>query len=152
MHVTVDGYNGDPQKLADEHLVRAFLDTCPDEIGMTKIGPPHVCRYAGSKPEDWGVSGFVLIAESHISVHTFPNHGYAWVDIFSCKAFDTANAVESVRQTFATEHCDVHVLPRGLEYPKAVASAAAQSTVERYRVAGSLQSVGSKAAHPLLPS
>lgn len=152
MHVTVDGYNGDPQKLADEHLVRAFLDSCPEQIGMTKIAPPHICRYVGTKPEDWGVSGFVLIAESHISVHTFPEHGYVWVDIFSCKTFDAAKAVENAKRTFAIEHCAVHVLPRGLEYPKAVASAAAQSTVERHRVAGSLHSVGSAAAQPLLPS
>jgi S-adenosylmethionine/arginine decarboxylase-like enzyme len=85
MHVTIDGYGGDPQKLADENLVSAFLDSCPDKIGMTKIAPPHVCSYVGAKPQDWGLTGFVLIAESHISVHTFPEHKYGWIDIFSCK-------------------------------------------------------------------
>jgi S-adenosylmethionine decarboxylase len=152
MHVTIDGYGGDLQKLADEDLVRAFLDTCPTEIGMTKIAPPHVCRYVGSKPRDWGISGFVLIAESHISVHTFPEHGYLWVDIFSCKSFDAAQAIEDVRERFLLSEWQVHMLPRGLEYPDTVTAAAPHSTCERYRVAGSLQPAGSKATHPLLHS
>ncbi len=32
----------------------------------------------------WGVSGVVVIAESHVTIHTWPEHGYAAVDIFSC--------------------------------------------------------------------
>ncbi len=152
MHVTIDGYGGDPQKLVDEDLVCAFLDACPTEIGMTKIAPPHVCQYVGSKPEDWGISGFVLIAESHIAVHTFPEHGYLWVDIFSCKSFDAAQAVEDVRERFLLSEWQVHVLPRGLEYPDTVAAAAPHAIDERDRVAGSPQFAGSNAAHPLLPS
>jgi S-adenosylmethionine decarboxylase len=152
MHVTIDGYGGDPQKLADEDLVRAFLDSCPTEIGMTKIAPPHVCRYVGSKPEDWGISGFVLIAESHISVHTFPDHGYVWVDIFSCKGFDATQAVERIKERFLLDKWQVHVLPRGLEFPDSVAAAAPEAMSERHRVADSRQPVGRTAAHPLLPS
>jgi S-adenosylmethionine decarboxylase len=152
MHVTIDGYGGDPQKLADENLVRAFLDSCPAEIGMTKIAPPHVCRYVGSKPEDWGISGFVLIAESHISVHTFPDRGYIWVDIFSCKGFDATQAIENIKERFLLNKWQVHVLQRGLEYPDTVTAAASQAMSERHWVADSLQPIGSTAAHPLLPS
>jgi S-adenosylmethionine decarboxylase len=32
----------------------------------------------------WGVSGVVVIAESHLTIHTWPEHGYAAVDVFSC--------------------------------------------------------------------
>lgn len=152
MHVTIDGYGGDPQKLADEHLVSAFLDSCPDKIGMTKIAPPSICSYVGAKPQDWGISGFVLIAESHISVHTFPEHKYVWIDIFSCKGFDAGPAVEDIRERFALTEWQVHVLPRGLEFPDTVAAAAREATVERHRVADSLEVVGSGAAHHLLPS
>jgi len=152
MHVTIDGYGGDPQKLADENLVRAFLDLCPSAIGMTKIAPPHVCRYSGAKPEDWGISGFVLIAESHISAHTFPEHGYLWVDVFSCKTFDAEAAIDDIRERFQLREWQVHTLPRGLEFPHSVTAAAPLATTERYGVAGSLQTAGSKATHPLLPS
>ena len=63
MHLAVDGYGGDPEKLKDVDLVHQFLDEYPDAIGMTKIVPPQVYTYQGQKPGDWGVSGFVLIAE-----------------------------------------------------------------------------------------
>jgi S-adenosylmethionine decarboxylase len=152
MHVTIDGYGGDPQKLADENQVRAFLDLCPSAIGMTKIAPPYVCRYTGAKPEDWGISGFVLIAESHISAHTFPEHGYLWVDVFSCRTFDADAAIDDIRERFQLREWQVHTLPRGLEFPHSVTAAAPLATSERYRVAHSLQAAGSKATHPLLHS
>jgi S-adenosylmethionine decarboxylase len=84
MHLTIDGFGGDRERLSSEALVRSLLDRYPGEISMTKISEPHVMRYVGEKADDWGVSGFVLIAESHIAIHTFPDRGYVWVDIFSC--------------------------------------------------------------------
>jgi len=124
MHLTIDGYGGDPGRLADENLVRALLDECPTEIGMTKIAPPYVCPYYPStegQPADWGISGFVLIAESHLSIHTFPARGLVWADIFSCKSFDAERVVERVRQTFALSDTRLHLLERGLEYAEQVA-------------------------------
>ena len=135
MHVTIDGYGGDPQKLADENLVRAFLDLCPSAIGMTKIAPPYVCRYSGAKPEDWGISGFVLIAESHIAIHTFPEHQQVWVDIFSCKGFDEIPAIDRIVDAFGLASTRVHKLERGLEYPHDVDASIPLNRGERLAVA-----------------
>jgi S-adenosylmethionine decarboxylase len=121
MHLTIDGYGGDPGRLADENLVRALLDECPTEIGMTKIAPPYVCRYYASQPADWGISGFVLIAESHLSIHTFPARGLVWADIFSCKGFDAERLVERMQSAFALSDTRLHLLERGLEYAEEVA-------------------------------
>ena len=135
MHVAIDGFGGDRQKLSDENLVRALLDRYPEEIGMTKIAPPHVQRYVGKKPEDWGLSGFVLIAESHISIHTFPQHGYVWVDIFSCKGFDARRPIDDIQEQFLLTEVRTQVLSRGLEFPHAVAAAAPYAARERREVA-----------------
>jgi S-adenosylmethionine decarboxylase len=100
------------------------LDQCPDEIGMTKIAPPFVCPYYPSpegQPADWGISGFVLIAESHLSIHTFPARGLVWADIFSCKGFDAERVVERVKSTFGLGDTRLHLLERGLEYAEQVA-------------------------------
>lgn len=131
MHVTLDGYGGDPQRLADEALVRDVLDRCPDHIQMTKITPPYVCRYVGPKPEDWGISGFVIIAESHISIHTFPERRSVWIDIFSCKGFDAEAAIAYMREQFRLERVDVHMLERGFEYPHVLAAAVPYVEQER---------------------
>ncbi len=122
MHVIVDGFGGDPEQLADENVVRAILDLYPGEMGMTKIAPPTVVRYKGSKPEDWGVSGYVMIAESHISLHTFPERRLIWADIFSCKEFDAAPVVDDMRRRFGLREMQVNILQRGLGTPEAAAA------------------------------
>jgi len=143
MHLTIDGFGGNPEKLASEELVRGLLDRYPERIGMTKIASPHVQKYVGSKPEDWGVSGFVLIAESHIAVHTFPERGYVWVDVFSCKGFDAEEALRGVREAFELREARTHILERGLEYPHLVSEAMPVAERERQEV---LAVVGGTAA------
>ena len=116
MHLIVDGFGCDYHQLADPEHVRRFLDTYPDAISMTKVAPPAVHTYHGPKPEDWGVSGFVIIAESHISVHTFPDRGHVNVDVFSCIDFDPQRALEEVRQVFTMAEVRSWTLDRGLEH------------------------------------
>lgn len=138
MHVTIDGFGGNPAQLANEPLVRELLDRYPGEIGMTKISEPHVFEYHGDKPGDWGVSGFVLIAESHIAIHTFPDRGYVWVDIFSCKAFEADGAIDRIVEEFRLSEAKVRTLARGLEYPHSVAEAEPIAVSERLVVAGAV--------------
>ena len=93
MHLIVDGYTTNKDILQDEVFFRQMLDYLPSSIGMTKISEPFIFRYIGEKPEDWGVSGFVFIAESHISFHTFVERSFINIDIFSCRDFDTEKAI-----------------------------------------------------------
>ncbi len=116
MHLIIDGYNGNAQKMQDVDFIQQLLDVYPSQIGMTKISPPKVSKYIGSKPEDWGVSGFVLIAESHISIHTFPERSYINIDIFSCKEFDAERAIKDFQQKFGLTEVRSYILNRGLEY------------------------------------
>lgn len=134
MHITIDGFGGDPHQLGSEELVRKLLDRYPDDIGMTKITDPHVFEYHGDKPEDWGVSGFVIIAESHIAVHTFPTHGQVWVDIFSCKGFDAVPAIDMIVEAFSLQDTRINKLERGLEYPHNVAASIPLNRAERREV------------------
>ena len=88
MHLLIDGFGGNLEMLKDEAAVYRFLDDFPTRIEMNKISSPLVTTYNGPVAEDWGVSGFVMIAESHISIHTFPERAYVNIDVFSCKDFD----------------------------------------------------------------
>jgi len=116
MHLIIDGYSGNAQKMQDVDFIYQLLDAYPSQIGMTKISPPQVSKYIGSKPEDWGVSGFVLIAESHISIHTFPDRSYINIDIFSCKEFDAEQTIRDLQQQFGLAEIRSYILSRGLEY------------------------------------
>ena len=116
MHLVLEGRGGDWHKLQDLPALYELLDTLPGRINMTKIMPPIVTRYVGVTPEDWGISGFVMIAESHISVHTFPERGEVSIDVFSCKEFDPAHACRLLSEAFGLEEVETCVLRRGLEY------------------------------------
>ena len=138
MHLTIDGFGGDRELLSNESLVRSLLDRYPGDINMTKIAPPFVYRYVGEKPDDWGISGFVIIAESHIAVHTFPERGYVWVDIFSCKEFEAEGAIDVITAEFGLTHVRETILERGLEYPHSIEEARPVAARERIAVAGGL--------------
>src|SRR5512145_116677 len=133
-HLMLDGYGCEQTKLADLEHIYKVLDEFPVEIGMTKIMPPYVFKYSGLKPEDWGLSGFVLIAESHVSIHTFPEKNYASVDVFSAKPFDTEFAVEYFKSTFGMARVECKVFDRGTEFPKDLSSATGAVRAQRRRV------------------
>lgn len=97
MHLIVDGYSSDIRFLKDEKLIYGILDQYPAEIDLLKIAPPSVRTYVGSKPENWGVSGVVLIAESHIGIHTWVERGFVNIDVFSCKTFDALRIVRDLK-------------------------------------------------------
>jgi len=73
-HLTIDGYGGSFEKLNDKELVLKCLNELPEKIGMKKFAEPSVYRALPNGKEDpGGWSGFVVIQESHISIHTFFN-------------------------------------------------------------------------------
>ena len=116
MHLAIDGYGGDESKMWDEEFVRRFLADYPSSLDMNVIHGPSVLSYHAPDPRDSGVTGFVIIAESHISVHTFPNRQYVNVDVFSCKSFDDRKALADVKEYFDLREVRTWVMDRGLEH------------------------------------
>ena len=133
-HLILDGYGCDRQQLEDISLIYDFLSEYPAQIKMTKIMPPYVFRYDAEDPKDWGISGFVLIAESHISIHTFPQKNYLSLDIFSCKEFDSEQAISHVNTLFGIQKSEVKLLNRGMEFPKNLRRSARIVQEERSRL------------------
>ena len=122
--LVLDLHGCNPKKLKDEVFIRRLLNELPDHISMTKIHDPHVIYYPGGGEESFdkgGVSGFVLIAESHIAIHTFVDQAFAFVDIFSCKAFDMEKAERYLVEQLEATKTDKKTFPRGREFPKEVA-------------------------------
>lgn len=134
-HLILEAYGCPKDKLGDLKLVSQALDAYPEKLDMTKIMPPYVFTYKGTVPDDWGVSGIVLIAESHISIHTFPDKGFVTLDIFSCREFDVDQAIEYFASVFEPERYDKEVLMRGREFPRSLGRAGSIIEAERKRLA-----------------
>ena len=115
-HLMIDCY-GCPRELLEslEHVYE-FLDKSPMIIGMTKITPPYVFIYNGTVAEEWGVTGVVLIAESHLTVHTYPEQGVVFLDVFSCRPFNTDTLKEHCVGHFKPENFDDVLVYRGREF------------------------------------
>lgn len=59
-----------------------------------------------------GFSGVAILAESHISIHTWPEHAYAALDIFMCGDSEPLKALEVLKEWFQPKHTDVLQLNR----------------------------------------
>jgi S-adenosylmethionine decarboxylase len=62
-----------------------------------------------------GVSGVAVLAESHMSIHTWPERGYAALDVFVCGDCDPYKTLPVLRRAFTPEHIQVAEHKRGLE-------------------------------------
>ena len=117
-HLTIDVKNASQSKLSDINLHFEFLNSLPKLIGMTPITQPYVFPYSGLVPEDKGITGFQVIAESHISIHSFQEKGWCFIDIFSCKNFDVNKAIEYTKYIFGDCDTEISLVKRGIGFPR----------------------------------
>lgn len=77
-HLIIDFYECDCELLNDAQFIDNAMIEAAKSCGATIVSN-HINRF-----NPHGISGVVVIAESHITIHTWPEHGYAAVDVFTC--------------------------------------------------------------------
>lgn len=123
-HLIMDLFDCSKKTLESQAAVREFLESAPEKIGMTKIAGPFVVKFVPKDPKkrrEWGISGMVIIAESHVSVHTYPYKGSAKVDVYSCREFDREKTEKLVAGYFGSKNFSSKLLLRALDEHLAVA-------------------------------
>lgn len=121
-HLIFDAYGCSYDKLEDLEFCKKVLNDCVEICRMTKLTEPMVIKATpntavGGK-DPGGNSGFVIIQESHISMHTFSKRGFLTMDVYSCKEFDPTSVINYLKTAFEAKDTDIIVLDRGLKYPK----------------------------------
>jgi len=99
-HLIVDMYGVEPGLLAAVEFLRGVLVEATEASGLQPILAPVVVPFE-ARPGGVtapGVTGFVLLAESHIALHTYPEYGFAGIDVFTCGAAGEPRAVLRVFQ------------------------------------------------------
>ena len=118
LHLMLDAYGCSPEALNDPELVKKILNDLPDIIGMKKLMDPFVLFAEGNEKRDpGGWSGFVMIQESHISLHTFIKRRFITADVYSCKEFDPNIAINYFLEKFKPTDFEKKVEVRGEHYP-----------------------------------
>jgi len=119
-HLTLDLYGCNPEKISDTKFIYKLLDELPELIGMHKISEPNITDFPGNPNsfDKGGISAFVLITESHISIHTFTADKFASVDIFSCNPFDIDKAARCVMERLEAKKVEKNFIERGKSFVK----------------------------------
>ena len=75
-----------------------FLLEVTKRIEMLPIMGPFVEKFISPDSQESGISGFIVFAESHASIHTYPERRYLALDIFSCKHFEIDNVIGLLKE------------------------------------------------------
>jgi S-adenosylmethionine decarboxylase len=108
-HLLVEVWGG--KKLDDAKLVKqALLDA------VVACGANLLNLYVHDFGEGSGVTGVAVLSESHISIHTWPETGYAALDVYTCGSCDPKNCLPVFQEAFSPETISVDEKRRGAEY------------------------------------
>lgn len=107
-HVISELWGCDFQKLNDiDGIERTFVQAA------LKSGA-EVREVAFHKFAPQGVSGVVIISESHLTIHSFPEHGYASIDVYTCGNLDPNVAADYIAEALGAQTRENFELPRGM--------------------------------------
>ena len=107
-HLIAEYYDCRREILDDASSVRQAMLDAAHAIGATVLGE----NFHQFDPQ--GVSGTVVIAESHLSIHTWPENGYVAVDIYTCGGLDPRIGFELLADRLGASSCRVQEIVRGL--------------------------------------
>lgn len=119
-HLMIDGYLADEKKLDSEEAIRDVFKNILELTGMTMLAPPYIVRAEDNQIKDpGGYTGYQLIKESHISVHTFPKRRFISIDVYTCRdGLDIDGVISVFKETFGIGEVEVNFVKRGTRYPK----------------------------------
>jgi len=107
-HFLIELYDCNPDILDDIEAIKEIMLTAAKKSGAT------ILKDFLHKFSPQGVSGVVIIAESHLAIHTWPENGYAGVDFFTCgTTVDPLIAYEYIKDKLESKYSNYTKLDRG---------------------------------------
>ena len=107
-HILTEFYGCNSQVLSDVDMIRQYMEEATRITGATIVQSifhlfsPH------------GVSGVIIISESHLAIHTWPEYGYAAIDLFTCgEDVDPWKAYTFLKEKLGARHVSTMEMKRG---------------------------------------
>ena len=108
-HVIAELYNCDPEIINNQEIVEDIMLEAVELSGATIVKPVF------HKFSPHGVSGMVVVSESHFAIHTWPEYGYAAVDLFTCgDEVNPWDAFEYLEKALKSDRSETSEVARGL--------------------------------------
>lgn len=107
-HIIAELFNCNAFHINNLKKVEEVL-TAAAELSKATIIQPFFHKFS-----PYGISGVIVIAESHITIHTWPEYGYAAVDVFTCGDHDYKNAIDYITEKLEADRCVLYEMRRGV--------------------------------------
>lgn len=104
----VEARGADAARLADTAVLEGLFDTLVREMALTPVAPAAWHRF----PAPGGITGVQMLAESHLAVHTFPEHGSLCLNVFCCRPRAEFDFAAALRAAFGAAIVQVRCLER----------------------------------------
>jgi len=117
----LDMYNCREGAADDLELHYRILEELVDKLGMTRMSQPFVIhgpRFGGRElyPEKAGVSGFIPLIESGITIHSIELTRFITLDCYSCRRFEKSTVFDFAKSSFGFGRYEEHFIERGTKY------------------------------------
>jgi S-adenosylmethionine decarboxylase len=104
----IDAHGCDPEALRDLVRLRTLFDRLTAALRLTPVAAPVWHTF----PAPGGITGFVVLAESHLACHTFPEFGSICVNVFCCRPRDDVDAAGLMMDVLGAAHTLVRCVER----------------------------------------
>jgi S-adenosylmethionine decarboxylase len=112
-HASFDCVSCPMERVTSEKNIRLFIDNIVSAIDMKSYGEPMIAHFATHNADASGYSFCQMIETSNISGHFSDKTGDCYIDIFSCKEYDTDLAIGAIEDFFRPEEVKMRYFERG---------------------------------------
>ncbi|MBI5147553.1 MAG: adenosylmethionine decarboxylase [Parcubacteria group bacterium] len=109
-HYLVEVVARESRNMGNKKFIEKLMTEIVEKLSMTALKRPDIFKF----PHPGGITGFHLIAESHVSIHTWPEKKYFSLDVFSCRDFDEKKVQEIIYRKFRVADYYHETIERGL--------------------------------------
>jgi S-adenosylmethionine decarboxylase len=107
----VDASGCTPERLKDRAALAGLFEELIVLLGLKVVGQPQWHVF----PEPGGITGLTLLAESHLAIHTFPEHGFAALNLYCCRTLPRPDFEALVARHLGAQGCQIRELARGVK-------------------------------------
>lgn len=116
MELICDFYSTNVRLMTDKIELETFLVNLAHKCEMHVIGKPVIVGYPWPSSKDWNaLSGVCFVGESHITIATYPEKYFVFMNVFSCNGFDRDSVVAFIIRKFQATNPVILELERGLD-------------------------------------
>jgi len=105
----VDAHGCDPERLRSREALDSLFGALVRDLRLNPLGPARWHEFPGTG----GITGFLLLSESHLALHTFPETGFAALDLYCCRRLEGWSWEEGLKKHLGAGSVVLHRVPRG---------------------------------------